>query len=160
MINIAFVDYDWLKVRKIGINIRPLPSIKESSKVENDLKKERQMICYYLSHISLHLSASFLTLLKVAFTTSILCFVCIYLSHQSFYEQSNICVNKSFVLPLNTFNCLDKFCIQGQAYVPGQAISILHPRLICIFKNFFNEVCSYTHKLQKIFQKISSRIYG
>ena len=53
---------------------------------------------------------------------------------------------------------LERRNLQGQTYVPVQAISILHPRLICIFKNFFNKVCSYiVPKLQKIFKRIHYR---
>ena len=45
---------------------------------------------------------------------------------------------------------LRNIILQGPAYVSGQAVSILHPRQKCIFKNIFNKFCSYIPKLQKI----------
>ena len=50
--------------------------------------------------------------------------------------------------------------VQGPAYVSGQAVSILHPRSRCIFKNLFSKVCSYIPKLQKIYKKNSLQIYS
>ena len=43
--------------------------------------------------------------------------------------------------------------VQGQAYVPGQAISILHPRLICIFKNFVATYPSYKQYFKKFHRR-------
>ena len=50
--------------------------------------------------------------------------------------------------------------LQCPSYVSIQAISTLHPRLRCIFKNFNNKACRYTPKLQKIYKKMSSQIHG
>ena len=73
------------------------------------------------------------------------------------YEVFLTTILTTFVDEQVTYCCYGTIVLQGQAYVPGQAIWILHPRLICIFKNFFYKVCSYIPKLQKMYKKIHHR---
>ena len=49
------------------------------------------------------------------------------------------------------------YYIQCPSYVSIQAVSTLHPRLRCIYKNFNDKVCRYIPKLQKICKKFHHR---
>ena len=75
----------------------------------------------------------------------------VFVEFNCFLRCDNLSEMCRYVNKTNDYLCfIEVLYVQCPSYVSIQAVSILNPRLRCIFKNFFSKVCRYIPKLQKI----------